>query len=466
MLKRFVENLKSRALVEKGDTVVLGVSGGPDSLCMLSLFLQIKDAWELTLLPVHLNHGIRGEAARRDAEKVAEYCRQNRLEGLFFERDVAALAESQGLSLEEAGRNERRKLLQEAARRVGARRIALGQNKNDQAETILMRLMRGTGLEGLAGIAHEREGLWIRPILIFTRREIEAYCMEKNLAPCIDQTNLEPLYTRNKIRLELIPYMEKAFNPDVVGALCRMGELAGIDHACLDALAEAAFEEMIRETDGNMVRIDRAAYSRRPEALRTRILRKALERSGSGLKDISRERLGAADGLADARGGEKRIQFPGGVEVRTTPDSLLIGKAALFEPMPPFERRLPMGGACEVPEAAVRIETVLLPAGQASLESDGPWCVHVDRDKIEASSLTVRNRRKGDRFMPLGMKGSKKLKDFLIDEKVDPLCRDRVVLVCDGSRILWVSGHRPSEAFKVDTCTKSVLEIRMERGCS
>lgn len=211
MLDVFESNLIRDGLLKKGDRLVLGVSGGPDSMAMLDMFLKIRERWHLGLFVVHVNHGFRGDLACRDAESVEAYCNDKGIEFYRFDYDVMDLSKKWGMSFEEAGRKVRYQAFEDVRKQVEGHRIAVAQNKNDQAETILMRLMRGTGLDGLKGIPVKRGPYIIRPVLFMNRAEIEAYCEDQCLPVCHDHTNDETIYTRNKIRHELIPYIEKKF---------------------------------------------------------------------------------------------------------------------------------------------------------------------------------------------------------------------------------------------------------------
>lgn len=445
--------------------MVLGVSGGPDSICMLSLFLEIKEEWHLTLVPVHLNHMIRGPAADEDALYVSEFCKTKGLECMVFKRDIAALAENQNMSLEEAGRKMRRDLLRGVALQMGADRIALGQNRNDQAETLLMRIMRGTGLQGLTGIGHMRENLFIRPLLIFDRSEIERYCTEQGLAPRIDRTNLLSIYTRNKIRLELLPLMQTGFNEKVVDALFRMGEILRTDSDYIEKEARDAFDEIAVKRETGEVCFAREAFCGKHEALQARILRYALESVKGDMTNISQERVSAAVEIIKKARGRRRLEFPGNLEVSISGDSVHVGYAHVKEKGPSFEYALIPGGFCHIEETGDLIETEIMDFDGSLLGQSDKQTVFVDFDKLNHEALSVRNRRNGDAFTPIGMKGSKKVKDFLIDEKIEWSFRDRIPLICDGSRIIWVAGHRLSDVCKTDKGTKTALKITIRQGC-
>jgi len=465
MYERFKENIIEKGLLEKGDGLVLGISGGPDSICMLSLFIRLKREWGLKLVPVHLNHMLRGEDSQNDALFVSEFCRQKGLECIFHEVDISSLSKKWKISLEEAGRRVRYDLFTSAAKKNGCRRIALGQNLNDQAETIFMRIMRGTGLKGLAGIEHIREEIFIRPILIFKRSEIENYCKKNDLNPRTDLTNLEPVYTRNKIRLELLPYIGKNFNARISEALFRMGDMLREDSDFIECAAEKEFEKIVEiKKEGGLV-INRDKFNKIHKSLKSRILRLALEELKGDLTNITWERVSAALNAIERAYDKKTIEFPGFINILIEGDFILVDKRRTGFQKIEFEYPLKIGETLFVEETGkhIRVEKMQYSKGLSSRSN--PWTVFIDAEKVENKTLKVRNRRNGDRFFPLGMKGSKKLKDFMIDLKIEKEKRDSVLLVCDGDDILWVAGYRMSDICKLDSGTETVLKITVGPAC-
>jgi tRNA(Ile)-lysidine synthase len=465
MFERFKKNIIEKRLLKRGDTVVLGISGGPDSICMLSLFLRLKEEWDLVLIPVHLNHMLRGEDSERDAAFVSEFCRQNGLECVSFERDVSGMAAKWKMSLEEAGRRIRYDLFMSVAKDNNSSCIVLGQNKNDQAETILMRMMRGTGLRGLAGIEHKRENLFVRPILIFKRFEIEHYCAENELNPRIDLTNLEPVYTRNKIRLELLPYIEENFNNKIIDSLYRMGDMLRNDSDFIENEAAKAFAKIAEVSADGRVSIAREDFNREHRAIKTRILRRAIKIVKGNLINITGERVLSALNAIERTSTKKTIEFPGSIDVTIQGNLINVFIKELCQVTANFEYELKMGERLCIEETSDLLEMEVLPFLQARKMPTDACTVFIDAGKLGRETLSVRNRRIGDRFSPLGMKGTKKLKDFMIDEKIEKEKRDSVLLLCDGNEIIWVARHRMSELYKTDSGTKNVLKITIRQAC-
>ncbi|MGN1032413.1 MAG: tRNA lysidine(34) synthetase TilS, partial [Intestinibacter sp.] len=225
MKNKFLKYIEENSLIEKGDGIVVGLSGGPDSVCLLHLLCSIRDEMELKIAAAHINHMIRGVEADGDEEYAKNLCKRLDVKFFVLRKDVERYGREKGMSSETAGRDVRYNFFNKIKDDLNYQKIATAHNANDQAETILMRIMRGTGLEGLGGIPVKREGKYIRPILFMKRKEVEDYCKNNNLEPRIDGTNLEKLYSRNKIRLDILPYMRDNFNKDVVEAINRMALL-------------------------------------------------------------------------------------------------------------------------------------------------------------------------------------------------------------------------------------------------
>ena len=346
------QTIMTHNLIQQGDHIVLGLSGGPDSVCLFHVLMRLAAECDLTIHPVHVNHKFRPGAAEQDQQYVEDLCAKAGLSCHTFVVDVNALAAERGMTSEEAGRQVRYDAFYQVAEEVTRSiapvaqssraalpdqiadapgvRIAVAQNANDQAETILHRILRGTGTDGLSGIAYKRyeRGIpVIRPLLDVPRTEIEAYCSENGLDPVTDHTNNEPIYTRNKIRLELLPVLEH-YNENIVGTLTRLGRIAAADKEYLWKETEQAFEQLQltaedakakredqsqeRETQTQeCVTLDRVGLADLPDAIRHRVIAKAFSEIGL-TSDISEERLRAADEIIKKKQAPKKVQFPRG----------------------------------------------------------------------------------------------------------------------------------------------------------
>ena len=343
--KRFIETLTEYELIDKGDHIVIGLSGGPDSVCLFDLLLNVADEMELTIHPVHVNHKFRPGAAEEDQAYVEELCRSRGLECKSFVVDCNALAAETGMTSEEAGRKARYDAFYDTAMEILEEdgtvsvKIAVAQNANDQAETILFRLLRGTGTDGLAGIAYKRyeRGICvIRPLLDFYRDEIEAYCEEKGLEPVTDHTNNEAIYARNRIRLDLLPYLESKYNENIQETLVRLGHIAAADKDYIWQQTQMAYEHMIIDDEEDAsadsgdegileIVLDRAALAELHPAIRHRVVLKAFAEVGLE-QDITAERLEAADKIIGKKQGPKMVEFPHGYQLKVAAGKVRVGK--------------------------------------------------------------------------------------------------------------------------------------------
>ena len=333
IFQKVQETIASHNLIKSDEHIVLGLSGGPDSVCLFHILLRLRQSLGIHLHPVHVNHGLRPGAAERDQNYVEELCREHGISCKVITADCRGLAGAWHMTSEEAGRKLRYDAFYDEARQIAEKlaaehgespdvfsehiRIAVAHNADDQAETILFRVLRGTGTDGLAGIAYERKERGfsvIRPILDIPRKEIEEYCREHDLRPVEDHTNHQSIYTRNKIRLELLPELEKEYNENVRGALLRLGRIAASDSDYLQQCAEEALQEFLRETSSDEIVLERDGLAGLHEALRHRILLQSFARLGLA-SDISAERIAAADSIIEKKQAPKTVEFPRGYRV-------------------------------------------------------------------------------------------------------------------------------------------------------
>ena len=331
--KQIRETICAHNLIVEGDHIVIGLSGGPDSVCLFHVLLKMAEEMKLTLHPVHINHRFRPGAAEADQAYVEALSQKYGLTARVFTVDCNALAEELGMTSEEAGRKARYDAFLQVAEEIGGSvKIAVAHNANDQAETVLFRILRGTGMDGIAGMAYEREDRRnaagtggsrstvriIRPLLDTWREDVEEYCAEMKLDPVTDHTNNEELYARNKIRLDLIPYIEQKYNSNFQEGLVRMAKIAAADKDYFWEETTKAFEQLIvpaADPDdslaGSMVTLSWRGLAECHEALRHRVILKAFGEIGLE-KDITAERLEAADKIILGSVGGKTVEFPHG----------------------------------------------------------------------------------------------------------------------------------------------------------
>jgi tRNA(Ile)-lysidine synthase len=408
MIKQVKDTIDQHRLVDPSQHqhIVLGLSGGPDSLCLFHVLLQLREELNIDIHPVHVNHGFRPGAAEADQCFVEGLCRRNGLECRTFVVDCNARAREEGTSGEEAGRNARYEAFYQVAGEIMERedipgdriRIAVAQNQNDQAETLLMRILRGTGPDGLAGIDYIRKGKKgiqiIRPLLDISREAIESYCLEHRLEPREDHTNKETIYTRNKIRLELIPWLEDQFNPEIREGLIRLAAIAREDKDFLDGLVREAARAPF--TTANCSDLHPAIRKR---LILNKMAEKGLEQG------VTAAHLAAADQLILKDKTGSSLDFPGGYRLK------------------------------------IQYGNILIEREEKDLETGIYYPVEIN---WEGQRAQLRTRRPGDCIRLPGMKGNKKLQDFFVDQKIPREQRDRIPLLAIGNRVLLIIGDELS----------------------
>lgn len=419
---------KLRQLTDSGDKIIVALSGGADSVCLAHAMYMLSGLCGFSVCCAHVNHHLRGEQSDRDALFVREFCKNLGVECFVMDADVRQYAKEKGISEELAGREIRYAFFTRLAQEHGYHKIATAHHKNDSAETILMHLMRGSSIAGLTGIP-ERRGNIIRPLLDLTRMQIEQYCAENGLEYVTDSTNTEMIYTRNKIRLELIPYIQQQFNPNFVETVTANGQIIADENAFLDAETDKA---LCQVTEGNRQDIVLERFLLLHPALRRRVLYRVLQCAGA--KEAGSEEIAAVLALCQNGTTGKRITLAGGLCARVEYGRLIIGD--FTEAAQTFSYPVMPGCRTEIPEAgiAVRLE---------KMEKAEKQCFFCPDDAV----FEIRSRRNGDFFYPTGMHGKKKVKDYFIDCKIPREKRDRIPILTCGGEIMWIVGMRRDKRF-------------------
>lgn len=440
MLEQVRATLGRFAMTAPGDRVLVAVSGGPDSLALLHCLHLLAPELRIALHVYHLDHGLRGEQSADDSRFVVAEAARLGLPCTAERVDVAAEVARTGETVQAAARRVRYARLEAVADAVGASRIATGHNRGDQAETVLMRLLRGSGLRGLAGIPPVRGGRFIRPLLGVSRADIEDFLCERSLVPRRDPSNDKAVYTRNRIRLELVPLLETQYNPQLVPVLAATAERLRQD---ADYLEQATHEVWtgLGASDG----LGCAALLAQHPAIAVRLVRRLAAPLLPADQELSSGAVERA--LAAARrGGTGEFDLEHGLVAAVAYGRLRIWSRAAAAPV--ALAPVPVPGEVDVPELGVRVRTVLLAAGQAQPpafpDEVGRACFETDG---LPGPLAVRTRRPGDRIWPVGMTGSQKLQDLFTDRKVPRHRRDRVPLLVCGDAVLWVVGYRLDRRF-------------------
>ena len=525
MKQRVLETIKTHELLEDGTHIVLGLSGGPDSVCLFDVLLELSAVKNFRIHPVHVNHKFRPGDAERDQEYVEELCRQRGLTCRTFTVDCNALAREEGLTSEEAGRKARYDAFFETAHGIAQEltqgfaqgfaqglaqelageleqhctqepsmpgtdkiAIAVAQNANDQAETILFRMLRGTGTDGLAGIAYkryERGFAIVRPLLDVPRDEIEKYCEERNLSPRIDHTNNEAIYARNKIRLELLPMLREKFNPNIIETINRLGKNAAADKDYLAKQARDAYEEALEDADGRSctVEVTTAKLDRMHKAVRMRVYNYLLADVGME-ENLTEGQLEAIEKVRISQSPSAMCDLADGFRVYKIYDRIRFCREAETEEGRQLrmrfisaeeyakEKKTARAPDADGGETAARVVGIFaLPPG-----AEDSVCIRKRRDG-DVIAIASKSRPQGATQAPVQgatqtpaqgatqtpAQGAsqtpdtappqvrhKKLQDFLVDAKVPKSVRDDIDLLAYGNRILWVlpSPHFASRQYR------------------
>jgi len=443
------EYMKKHHMAEAGDGILAAVSGGADSVCLLLVLKELEAELGIHVAAFHLNHSLRGEEADRDENYVRELCAELDVPVKVIREDVRAFAAAEGMSEEEAGRTLRYRYLNEACDEFGCSKIATAHHKDDNAETVLMNLFRGTGLRGLGGIRPVRDNV-IRPLLHVTRQEIETYLYKKKVVWCEDSTNQKTDYGRNKMRNLLLPWVREHVNERAVDHVLKTAEFAAEADVYFASQADKILEESgTNSRDGEKVismMIPTAVFDSQPKILKPYLLRKMILSLTGSEKDITARHLDAVCALTGPGGGTK-VDLPYGLcavrgyetlEIRRNEPEDFTGKNGFSVEMCTFSWKKDL----EIPK--------------------NQYTKWFDYDKIE-NTLSVRTREAGDYYM-IGDGKRKLLKRFFIDEKIPEAVRGEMPLLADGDHVLWIIGHRISEYYKVSDSTRTVLEVRIHKG--
>ncbi len=443
-------------LLKSGDRVVVAVSGGPDSVSLLSVLRALANGLDLTLHIAHLDHLFRGEESANEALFVAGLAKKLNIPATLEKIDVPAFCRERGLSSQAGARAKRYEFLRRVAEETGSSRIATGHTADDQAETFLMRLLRGAGVSGLSAIPPMRGNI-IRPLIETTRDDILEYLRRNGLEFMTDPSNAKPVYTRNRVRLEVLPLL-KQFNPRIVETLAAEAALLrNEDEAMESCLAELSVGVVRQEHNG--VVIARAKFNSLPQAFRRRLFRKAVDLAGAKSSFLSLVRIDEALAFMAAAQTGRAMRLSEGLTVGREYESFIV---SALPPPKVFSRPLALPGTTAVPELGLHVETMLIDSSAVKPDDKNfIWQTAFDYDKIKLP-VELRTRSRGDWFCPAGMGGkTKKIQDYFVDEKVPQRSRDAVPLLVSGGEVLWVVGFRMDERFLPGAETKRILVVRV-----
>ena len=447
MYQKVKAYVKKWHMLQKEDSVIAGISGGADSVCLLFMLLKLQKELGFALMAVHVNHGIRGAEAERDEAYVKRLCRQWNVRLKVYRENVPAYAKEHGMTEEEAGRDIRRTCFCKVLKEWGGTKIALAHHENDNVETLLWNLCRGTGIRGLGGIAPVND-VWIRPLLCVKRREIESYLKKRGISYCTDTTNADRRYMRNRIRMDVIPYLEDCVNTESVSHMGKtMERMYELEQYILEEVGK--YKESCTGWKNGRRIIRQTEYTKIPKALRDNVLHEILCETAGRRKDIEEVHIQMLRDLFTKQVG-KRIDLPYGVTAIRTYEGVRL------------EKNIPEASYAGDENELFSIRVFDREPGNVTFP-EKIYTKWFDYDIIK-NTVKIRHRIAGDSIVINRYGGRKKLKQYFTDQKVPQEDRDKIWIAADGDEVLWIVGYRQSQKYQITEKTTKILEIQYYGG--
>lgn len=471
-MKRIEKFIQKYHMLTCGDRVIAGVSGGADSVCLFLMLLELREKIGFDLIVVHVHHGLRGEAADQDQQFVEALCEQHRIPLEIFRVNLESIAKKRKQSLEEAGRMVRREAFDSVCKKYGGNKIALAHHQNDNAETLLWNLSRGTGLDGLGGI-RPVNGKFIRPLLCMNRKEIEEYLAKRKQSYCIDETNAETDYTRNKLRHLVLPILEEQVNSAAVRHMNETMEQIWELQEYMQEQVEAAYQECVQEhfEKACWIQIQQKSFETFSELIKKMVIRKGMEQVGGKKRDLSHKHVDMMMELMNKQVG-RTLDLPYEMHAKRNYEGVRLEKQRTYSSgeekkagiIQECMAELNIPGETILADRNLKLRCKILEKPKNLSIKDIPQKIYTkwfDYGIIK-SSLYIRTRQAGDTIV-IDEKGhQKKLKNWFVDEKIPKEVRDSQLLLAENNEILWVLGHRMSQAYQVKQSTKWILQIEVE----
>lgn len=460
LINKVTASIKKHSMLSGGETVLIGLSGGPDSVCLFHVLNSLRDRYDLGLHAIYIDHGLRPGETEQEKEFCRNLCDTFNVPFITKSVDVKSHAKEHKLNIQDAARQLRYAIYHETSYDIQAHKIALGHTADDQAETLLMRLFRGAGPTGLAGIPPVRKNI-IRPLIEVPRREIEGFLDGQKIDFVIDSSNLKKDYLRNKIRLSLIPII-KEFNQDIIETLSKTASIFRDEERYFEIIVTKTLMKLISRKTDTRIELFFAPFEIMDKVLIRRVLRRAIDetRSLSGISFIHIEDI--IELIKHGKPGD-RLYLPGGIRVIKEYSTFALTSESPAK-LTTYTMTIP--GATILKEAGVLIKATMVGEDVSELAAypQGLWRSFgiFDSDKLRFP-LTVRPRKNGDFFYPSGFGKKKKLQDFFVDMKIPRDERDRVPLVISGDDIIWVVGYRGDERFRVTGDTKNTVRLEVKK---
>lgn len=463
LIKKVKACIEKYDMIKEGDCVLAAVSGGADSISLLYVLNFLKENIGFSIVAVHFNHKIRGKEAEEDANFVKCEAKRLGLRCIIKEANVKNYSKNMKLSLQEAGRELRYNFFFKEAKEMFANKIAVGHTLDDQAETILMRFIRGAGMRGMTGIPFVR-GKIIRPLIEISREEVESFLSVNNIKWIEDPSNSKLDYHRNRIRSELLPVIKKGYNPNIINTLNKLGNILTAEETFLSHYCDDIFNNVLLDKKENYLIIDAHKLKKDYIAIQRRVVRKCIKFLKGDTKRISYVHIDDIIKMLNKQASGKYIMLPGSIFVKYENEKLFFTNR-LYEGrcVERYDNILHIPGNTVVDQIQMKFTAEIWNVKHFNCPSPFPtsnrYTAFFDLQKT-GEILKIRQRLPGDRFFPFGMKGEKKIKDYFIDEKISKDKRDSIpLLVSEKGCIVWIVGMRISEDVKIDKATKEILKI-------
>ncbi len=437
--------------LSKNDKIIVAVSGGPDSIALLH---SLYSNGYTNLYVAHINHGLRGKASDKDERFVKDIAKKMGVAVNSKRVNVSAYAKKNKKTIEDAGREVRYSFFEELAKKINADKIALAHTADDNVETFILRMIRGSGLKGLKGIPPVR-GKIVRPFIKTSKKEILLYCKKNKLKFVVDKSNKDNKYSRNLVRNKILPLMRQ-LNPGLNETIANNIDVISADHTFIENSAKYILPRVVKDVLNDGVFIDNKEFEKLDISLKREVIRNCFEKVNGSTKDLS---LRNVDDIIALRSGE--IDISASIKCEKNRDVLYIGAKRHKEKVKEFKYRLAMNKSVKIIENGIRLTATIMPKPNTFQKFAFNKAI-IDLKKVVGNVLTVRNAVDGDVFVPLGMTGSKKLQDFFVDNKIPVEKRRLIPIITDKEKILWIAGLRIDDRAKVDAGTKKVICLTME----
>ena len=460
MWKKITSYMKKWNMLNENDTVIAGISGGADSVCLLYVLLELKKTMDFDIVVVHVNHQLRAEEADHDEEYVRKLCQEQGLPFECYSLDVEKEARERKQSIEEAARDIRRECFQKTMEKYNGTKIALAHHKNDNVETFFLNISRGSGLKGMAGIQPVKEKT-IRPLLCVTRQEIEEFLKERNISYCDDKTNSMDDYTRNRIRNHVIPFLENSINKQAVAHIFDAMEKISRIQEYMEEEASKYYRKVVEEKES--VQIKKEEFYQVPEVIREMLLHKALVKCTGSEKDIQSVHIQQLKELMEKQVG-KKLDLPYNVRAYRCYEGVRIEKIQSVEKEEKLSIKIDFSKENIVKKDHIIIRGRIVSENMdEEYKTEKQYTKYFDYDIIK-NTLEIRTRMSGD-YIIINEEGKKqKLKSYFINEKIPQNERDHILLLTHGHHVLWVIGYRKDCTYQINNDTKHIFEITIDKG--